>query len=58
MNGYSYLTLEQRRENWKTAVLRMKANLDPYGIEFPALPEVGIDGKETAYDPDKIIPIF
>lgn len=56
--GLGILTLEERKANWKTAVLRMKANLDPYGIEFPALPEVEIDGKETVYDPDKIIPIF
>lgn len=56
--GLGILTLEERKANWKTAVLRMKANLDPYGIEFPALPEVGIDGKEVTYDPEKIIPIF
>jgi len=56
--GLGVLTLEERRENWKTAVLRMKANLDPYGIEFPALPEVGISGKEVVFDPEKIIPIF
>lgn len=56
--GLGVLTLDERRENWKTAVLRMKANLDPYGIEFPALPEVGISGKEVVFDPEKIIPIF
>ncbi|MGB3287981.1 MAG: hypothetical protein WBA83_01770 [Burkholderiaceae bacterium] len=56
--GLGVLTLEERRENWRTAVLRMKANLDPYGIEFPALPEVGISGKEVVFDPEKIIPIF
>ncbi|AHE37344.1 hypothetical protein [Burkholderia pseudomallei] len=56
--GFGVLTLEERVENWRTAVLRMKANLDPYGIEFPALPEVGISGKEVVYDPEKVIPIF
>ncbi|HMN84211.1 MAG TPA: hypothetical protein PKA20_30370, partial [Burkholderiaceae bacterium] len=56
--GLGVLTLEERKANWRTAVLRMKANLDPYGIEFPALPEVGIEGKEVAFDPEKIIPIF
>lgn len=56
--GLGVLTLEERVENWRTAVLRMKANLDPYGIEFPALPEVGISGKEVVYDPEKVIPIF
>ena len=56
--GLGILSLEERKENWKTAVLRMKANLDPYGIEFPALPEVGIEGREVVFDPEKIIPIF
>ncbi|MFL9950470.1 hypothetical protein PQR68_31200 [Paraburkholderia agricolaris] len=56
--GFGVLTLDERVENWRTAVLRMKANLDPYGIEFPALPEVGISGKEVVYDPEKVIPIF
>lgn len=56
--GLGVLTLDERRANWKTAVLRMKANLDPYGIKFPALPEVGIEGHEVAYDPEKVIPIF
>ena len=56
--GLGVLTLDERRANWRTAVLRMKANLDPYGIVFPALPEVGIEGKEVAFDADKIIPIF
>jgi rubrerythrin len=56
--GLGVLSYEERKENWKTAVLRMKANLDPYGIEFPALPEVGIDGREVVFDPEKIIPIF
>lgn len=56
--GLGILTLDERKANWKTAVLRMKANLDPYGIEFPALPEVGIEGKEVVFDPEKVIPIF
>lgn len=56
--GLGILSLHERKENWKTAVLRMKANLDPYGIKFPALPEVGIEGHEVAFDPEKVIPIF
>lgn len=56
--GLGILSLEERRENWRTAVLRMKANLEPYGIKFPALPEIGIDGETVAFDADKIVPIF
>jgi len=56
--GLGILSLEERRENWRAAVLRMKANLDQYGIAFPALPEIGVDGATVAFDPDKIVPIF
>jgi len=56
--GFGILTVEERKKNWHTAVLRMKANLDPHGIKFPALPEIGIDGETVAFDPEKIVPIF
>jgi hypothetical protein len=32
--------------------------VEPYGIEFPALPEVGIDGRTVAFDPEDLIPVF
>jgi rubrerythrin len=56
--GLGILTLEERRENWRAAVLKMKANLEPYGIKFPALPEIDVDGETVAFDADKIVPIF
>jgi rubrerythrin len=56
--GLGILSHEERRENWRNSVLRMKANLEPYGVKFPALPEIGIDGETVAFDPDKIVPIF
>jgi len=56
--GLGILSLDERRENWRRAVTRLKANLDPYGIRFPALPEIGIDGETVAFDADKIVPIF
>jgi hypothetical protein len=56
--GLGILTEEERAENWRSAVLRLKGVLEPYGVEFPALPEVGIDGKTVAFDPDDIIPVF
>lgn len=39
--------LEERQDMWKKAALRVKNVTDRYGIDFPAMPEVGIDGKET-----------
>jgi rubrerythrin len=56
--GFGILPLEQRKENWHTAIIRLKAVLEPHGVKFPALPEIDIDGETVAFDADKIIPIF
>jgi len=56
--GFGILTLEERRENWRTAVVRLKTIVEPYGVKFPALPEIDVDGEDVAFDCDKIIPIF
>lgn len=56
--GFGILTLEKRRENWRTAVVRLKTIVEPYGIKFPALPEIDVDGEDVAFDADKIVPIF
>lgn len=50
---------EQKKENWKSAMLNLKGVLDKYGIPFPAIPEVGITGQEvTDIDMKDIIPVF
>lgn len=56
--GLGILTLEERRENWRRAILKMKGLLEPHGIVFPALPEIGIDGATVSFDPSDIIPVF
>jgi len=56
--GFGILSLEERRENWRTAVIRLKAVLEPYGVKFPALPEIDVDGETVSFDADKIVPIF
>jgi rubrerythrin len=56
--GLGILSLEERRQNWRAAVLRLKGVVEPYGIAFPAIPEIGIDGETVAFDPDDIIPVF
>lgn len=35
-----------RRDQWRKAMLRVKAITDEAGVEFPAIPELGIDGNE------------
>ncbi len=56
--GFGVLTLEKRKENWRTAVVRLKTVVEPYGIKFPALPEIDVDGEDVDFDADKIVPIF
>ena len=56
--GLGILSLEERRENWRTALLRMKGLVEPHGIAFPAIPEIGIDGETVAFDPEEIVPVF
>ncbi len=56
--GLGILSLEERRENWHAALLRMKGLVEPHGIAFPAIPEIGIDGESVAFDPDEIVPVF
>ena len=57
--GFYIPDYETKKENWRTAILNLKGVLEKYKIEFPAIPEVGITGKEiTDIDMEDIIPIF
>lgn len=57
--GFFIPDYEQKKENWRKSMLNLKGLLDKYGIPFPAIPEVGIQGQEiTAIDWDDIIPVF
>ena len=57
--GFHIPTYEQKKENWKQAMLNLKGVLDKYGIPFPAIPEVGITGQEILdIDMEDIIPVF
>ncbi|MPW18732.1 conserved hypothetical protein [Paraburkholderia piptadeniae] len=57
--GFFIPDYEQKKENWRKSMLNLKGLLDKYGIAFPAIPEVGIQGQEiTAIDWDDIIPVF
>ena len=56
--GLGVLTLDERRDNWRQAVLKMKGFVEPHGIVFPALPEIGVEGETVAFDPENLIPVF
>ena len=36
----------------------MKGFVEPHGVVFPALPEIGIEGESVAFDMEDIIPVF
>lgn len=59
--GFGIPEYEAKKENWRQAMLNMKAVTDRFGIPFPAIPEVGITGQEVT-DADlnsaDIIPVF
>lgn len=46
--GLGIIPQAERNEIWRKAMLRVKSVTDRYGIEFPAVPELGIDGTEVA----------
>ncbi len=59
--GFGIPTYEAKLENWRNAMLNLKAVLDKYDTPFPAIPEVDITGEEVTQadlDAADIIPIF
>jgi len=44
--GLGVATLDVKREAWRQAMFKVKKNVEEYGVEFPAMPEVGISGHE------------
>lgn len=54
------LTYEEQAENWRVAMARVRAIVTRWGIEFPAIPELDIEGVDVDDDinPDDIIPVF
>lgn len=57
--GLGVLTYDQQAENWRTAMAKVRAIVDRWGIEFPAVPELDIDGVDVGdVTADDIIPVF
>ncbi len=57
--GFHIPEYDTKLENWRQAILNLKAVLDRYNIPFPAIPEVGISGEEVNdIDLEDIIPVF
>lgn len=57
--GFFIPTFEDKRDNWRQAMLNLKGVLDRYAIPFPALPEIDISGVEVVdVSMEDIIPVF
>lgn len=58
--GLGLVSMKKREEAWRSAMMKVKATMDKFGIEFPAMPEVGLSGAEVAEGgiEDGLIPVF
>ncbi len=46
---------DQRTDLWRGAFLRVKSIVDEVGLDFPAIPALGIDGDEISVSPDDVV---
>ncbi len=58
--GFGVLSYEQQAENWRAAIARVRAIVTRWGIAFPAIPELDIEGVDVSDDinPEDIILVF
>jgi hypothetical protein len=58
--GLGVLSYEEQADNWRVALARVRAIVTRWGIAFPAIPELDIEGVDVADDinPEDIIPVF
>jgi len=57
--GLGVLGYEEQAENWRRALAHVAAIVGRWGIEFPAIPELDIDGVPVGdIAPEDVIPVF
>jgi hypothetical protein len=57
--GLGVLTYDEQAENWLLALARVRALVEEWGIAFPAIPELNLDGVDVGHiGPEDIIPVF
>ncbi|MEV4082547.1 hypothetical protein AB0J43_19970, partial [Nonomuraea fuscirosea] len=57
--GLGVLSYEEQAENWRVAMARVRAIVERWGIAFPAIPELDLEGVPVDFiDPEDIIPVF
>lgn len=53
--GLGIIPQAERDDIWRKGMLRVKSVTDRFGIEFPAVPELGIDGTEVALTEEDLV---
>jgi hypothetical protein len=57
--GLGVLSYDDQAENWRLAIARVRKIVERWGIEFPAIPELDIEGVDVGdIDAEDIIPVF
>jgi hypothetical protein len=57
--GLGVLSYEDQADNWRLAIARVRKIVERWGIEFPAIPELDIEGVDVGdIDAEDIIPVF
>jgi rubrerythrin len=57
--GLGILSYDEQAENWRVAMAKVRAIVERWGIEFPAIPELDIDGVDVSeVSPEDVIPVF
>jgi rubrerythrin len=57
--GLGVLTYDEQAENWRVAIAKVRAIVERWGIAFPAIPELDLDGVDVSdISAEDIIPVF
>jgi rubrerythrin len=57
--GLGILTFDQQADNWRLAIARVRKLVERWDIQFPAIPELDIEGVDVGdITADDIIPVF
>jgi hypothetical protein len=58
--GLGVLSYEEQADNWRSAIAKIRVIVQRWGIDFPAMPELDIEGVDVSEDisAEDIIPVF
>ncbi|MBV8424552.1 MAG: hypothetical protein JO349_05140 [Candidatus Eremiobacteraeota bacterium] len=57
--GLGCLTYDEQADNWRNALAKVRAIVGEWGIAFPAIPELDLDGVDVGHiSAEDIIPVF